>query len=173
MTRDQIYFEVYDDMEKQCKYFVEKSKFITKVLMHPHHQALKKKERYEIKILDGDDILEDKRDILDKISALPHEFITLREINQFFPNAQKQYQEIDEKIQRARAVLIKEKTIKWDLERSQQVEKERKERELKEARQYEEDQQEERQFEDGYDSDPETHLGVGHPRASHRDASNN
>lgn len=81
MTRREIYFEVYDDMEKVCRYFVDKQKFIVKVMLHAHHLSLKRKERLEINYQDDGDALEDKRDILDKISALPQEFINLKEIN--------------------------------------------------------------------------------------------
>lgn len=40
-------------------------------MLHQHHISLKRKERLEINYQDDGDALEDKRDILDKISALP------------------------------------------------------------------------------------------------------
>jgi hypothetical protein len=52
--------------------------------------------------------------------------VTLKEINQFFSDAQDNYKQIEEKIARAKKILIKEKTLKWDLERSQVVEQEKK-----------------------------------------------
>lgn len=69
MDRIKIYYEVYDDMEKICRYFVDKDKFIVKVMLHPHHIALMRKERLEkIHKIGDNNVFTDKRDTIDKIS---------------------------------------------------------------------------------------------------------